>query len=133
MKDRPGDPSPLTLMRADMLAARDQLDQAQYSAHRGPLPKDPRNLQYIVALSRLAMRQGDKDGEALKILDQAEKELGASRNSHSLAWHTGVTREAIGPRLRWPGSRRTGSRFPWPTPDVLPRAARPGRVAAGPA
>jgi tetratricopeptide (TPR) repeat protein len=68
----------LTSIKAEALVARDQADLARKLLSEARA-RNPRNLRYIIALSRLAMRQGDKDSEALKILDQAEKELGPGR------------------------------------------------------
>ncbi|MGP0065145.1 MAG: tetratricopeptide repeat protein [Isosphaeraceae bacterium] len=66
----------LTLLRADLLAAQDRLEDARslVSAARA---KDPRNLRYRLALARLA--QGQSNGPmALQILGEAEKDLGPS-------------------------------------------------------
>ena len=67
---------PLTLLRVDMLAARDRLEDAR-SLLAAAQAKDPRNLQYRLTLARLTQRQG-KGPAALQILDQAEKDLGPS-------------------------------------------------------
>ena len=67
---------PLTLLRLDMLAAQDRLEDAR-SLLSSAQAKDPRNLQYRLALARLTQRQG-KGPAALQILDQAEKDLGPS-------------------------------------------------------
>ncbi len=65
---------PVTLLRADLLAAQGRLDEARalLSAARA---EDPRNLHYRLALVRLGQRQG-QDSAALKLLDETEKELG---------------------------------------------------------
>jgi cellulose synthase operon protein C len=68
---------PLTLLRLDMLAARGRLENAR-SLLAAAQAKDPRNLQYRLALARLSQRQG-KGPSTLQILDQAEKDLGPSR------------------------------------------------------
>ena len=47
----------LTLLRVDMLAARDRLEDAR-SLLAAAQAKDPRNLQYRLALARLTQRQG---------------------------------------------------------------------------
>ena len=67
---------PLTLLRVDMLAARDRLEDAR-SLLAAAQAKDPQNLKYRLALARLTQRQG-KGPSALQILDQAEKDLGPS-------------------------------------------------------
>ena len=64
----------LTLLRADMLAARDRQEEAR-SVLAAAQAKDPKNLPYRLALARLTQRMG-KGSEALKTLDEAEKELG---------------------------------------------------------
>ena len=64
----------LTLLRIDMLAARDRLDEAR-SILAATQAKEPKNLPYRLALARLTQRMG-KGPEALKILDEAEKDLG---------------------------------------------------------
>ncbi len=67
---------PLALLRLDMLAAQDRLEDAR-SLLASVQAKDPRNLRYRLALARLTQRQG-KGAAALQILDQAEKDLGPS-------------------------------------------------------
>ena len=67
---------PLTLLRVDMLTARDRLEDAR-SLLAAAQAKDPRNLPYRLALARLTQRQG-KGPAALQVLDQAEKDLGPS-------------------------------------------------------
>ena len=75
-KTLPGSAERLTLLRADMLAARDRMDEAR-KLLTATQSKDPRSLPYRLALARLSQRQG-KGPESLKILDEAEKELGPS-------------------------------------------------------
>ncbi len=77
----------LTLLRLDMLAARDRLEEAR-ALLSAVLAKDPRNLRYRLALARLTQRQRQAEGRrqgaaaravgstALQIIDQAEKDLG---------------------------------------------------------
>ena len=72
----PGRRAARALLRADMLAAQDRLDDAR-SLLSSAQAKDPRNLRYRLALARLTQRQG-KGPSALQILDQAEKDLGPS-------------------------------------------------------
>ena len=72
----PGAAEPLTLLQAAMLVARDRPDQAR-SLLAAAQARDPRNLRYRLALARLAQRQGEDDA-ALRIIDQAEKDLGPS-------------------------------------------------------
>ena len=64
------------LLRVDLLAAQGRLEDAR-SLLSSVQAKDPRNLQYRLALARLTQRQG-KGPSALQILDQAEKDLGPS-------------------------------------------------------
>jgi len=66
----------LTLLRVDMLAAQDRLDDAR-SLLAAALARDPRNLRYRLTLARLTQRQG-KGPAALQILDQTEADLGPS-------------------------------------------------------
>ncbi len=73
-KTLPQAAEPLTLLRADMLAARDRLDEAR-SVLTAARAKDPKNLPYRLTLARLTQRMG-KGPDALKTLDEAEKELG---------------------------------------------------------
>ncbi len=75
-KALPGSIERLTLLRADMLVARKRMDEAQKLLTEAEA-KDPRNLPYRLALARLSQRQG-KGAEPLKILDEAEKDLGPS-------------------------------------------------------
>ena len=75
-KALPQSVEPLTLLRVDMLAAQDRLEDAR-SLLASAQAKDPRNLRYRLALARLTQRQG-KGPSALQILDQAEKDLGPS-------------------------------------------------------
>jgi predicted Zn-dependent protease len=64
----------LTLLRADLLAARNRLEEARTKLAAAQA-KEPRSLRLRLALARIAQR-GKKHSEALQILDQAEKELG---------------------------------------------------------
>ena len=66
----------LTLLRVDMLAARDRSDEAR-SLLTDAQAKDSSNLPYRLALARLAQRQG-KGPEALRVFNEAEKDLGPS-------------------------------------------------------
>ena len=75
-KLRPEVAEVLTLLRAEILVARNALPQARTLLTKART-KDRRNPRYIVALSRLALRQDPNSPEALNILDQAEKEIGA--------------------------------------------------------
>ncbi len=75
-KALPGSAERLTLLRAEMLVARDRMDEAGKLLTEAQA-KDPRNLPYRLALARVAQRQG-KGVESLKIIDQAEKDLGPS-------------------------------------------------------
>src|SRR5271157_2385517 len=76
---------PLTLLRVDMLAARDRLEDAR-SLLAAAQAKDPQNLQYRLALARLTQRQG-KGPLALQILDQAEKDLGDRKSTRLNSSH----------------------------------------------
>lgn len=75
-KKRPEIEEALTLISADVLVAQKQLDKARDLLAAAQF-QDRRNPRYRVALSRLALRQGSKTAP-LKMLDQAEKELGPS-------------------------------------------------------
>ncbi len=66
----------LTLLRVDLLAAQDRLDDAR-SIVTSVAATDFRNLAYRLALVRLTQRQGNGP-EALKILNRTEEELGSS-------------------------------------------------------
>ena len=66
----------LTLLRVDLLAAQDRLDDAR-SLLSLSLAKDPRNLPYRLSLARLTQRQGNGPA-VLQILDQTEADLGSS-------------------------------------------------------
>ena len=61
-------------LRFDLLAAQGRLDEAR-TLLTDALAKDSRNLEYRLALARLDQRQG-RDDEALRVIDQAEKDLG---------------------------------------------------------
>jgi tetratricopeptide (TPR) repeat protein len=66
----------LTLYRANMLAAQNRLDEARTLLTTAQAT-DPKNLKFRLLLARLAdVEKGE--AEALKILDQAEKDLGPS-------------------------------------------------------
>jgi tetratricopeptide (TPR) repeat protein len=67
---------PLVLLRLEMLAARNKLKDARTILDQA-LAKDPRNLRYRLAQARLTQRT-DPGPEALRIIDQAEKDLGPS-------------------------------------------------------
>ena len=67
---------PVVLMRVDMLAAQDRLDDAR-SLLSTALSKEPHNLRYRLALARLIQRQGPGRA-ALQVLNDAEKDLGPS-------------------------------------------------------
>ena len=75
-KALPRETEPLMLLRVDLLLAQDRLANAMavLSAARA---KHPRNLQYRLALARLTQRKGENTA-ALRILEQAEKDLGPS-------------------------------------------------------
>ncbi len=66
----------LVLVRVDLLLAQDRQDNAA-SVLASAQAKDPHNLQYRLALARLAQRKGDRTA-ALQILERAETELGSS-------------------------------------------------------
>ena len=66
----------VVLLRLDVLAAEDRLDEARAFLTQA-LAREPRNLQYRLAMARLAGRQARHD-EALLIIDLAEKDLGPS-------------------------------------------------------
>jgi tetratricopeptide (TPR) repeat protein len=68
----------LTLLAANVLVAKNQLGPAQ-ALLAAAQAHDRANPKYFIALSRLAMRQDGNGTRALQILDQAEKELGQSR------------------------------------------------------
>ena len=67
-----------TLLRARLKEAKGDHDGAREDL-RAAAAKDPKNSSYVVALAQLAMSQGDVNGEALRILDEAEKNLGPTR------------------------------------------------------
>ncbi len=75
-KALPQSGEPLILARFDALTAQDHLEEAR-SLLSSALAKEPRNLNYRLALAGLSQRQGQGPA-ALQILDQAEKELGPS-------------------------------------------------------
>jgi tetratricopeptide (TPR) repeat protein len=75
-KAMPATAEPVVLLRLDILAAQDRLDKARTLLARS-LEKEPSNPAYRLALARLTQRQG-RDDEALRIIDQAEKDLGPS-------------------------------------------------------
>src|SRR5271157_4515729 len=64
----------LVLLRVDLLLAQDRLANS-LSVLSSAQAKDPRNLQYRLALARLTQRKGESTA-ALQILEQAEKDLG---------------------------------------------------------
>jgi tetratricopeptide (TPR) repeat protein len=75
---RPEIDEALTMLQFEMKVAREKPDEAR-ALLTAALAKNPRNVSYILGLSRLALRQGDKEGESLRILDKAEKEFGLGR------------------------------------------------------
>jgi len=66
----------LVILRVDLLLAQDRLANA-LSVLSSAQAKEPRNLQYRLALARLTQRKGESTA-ALQILEQAEKDLGPS-------------------------------------------------------
>jgi len=66
----------LVLLRVDLLVAQDRLADA-LSLLSSARAKDPRSLRYRLGLVRLTQRKGD-GAAALRILEQAEKDLGPS-------------------------------------------------------
>ncbi len=66
----------LVLLRTDMLLAQDRLEEAR-SLLAAARANEPGSLRYRLALAGLARREGDGDA-ALRILDQAETDLGPS-------------------------------------------------------
>src|SRR5271157_1657947 len=66
----------LILLRVDLLVAQDRLADA-LSLLSSARAKDPRSLRYRLGLVRLTQRKGD-GAAALRILEQAEKDLGPS-------------------------------------------------------
>ena len=77
----PGSARELTLLRADLLAAEGWLSEAREFL-REAIGREPRELSYRLALARLLL-YADQSGEppvseAIKTLDQAERELGRS-------------------------------------------------------
>ncbi|MGA7499844.1 MAG: tetratricopeptide repeat protein [Isosphaeraceae bacterium] len=64
----------LVILRVDLLLAQDRLANA-LSVLSSAQAKDPRNLQYRLALARLTQRKGESTA-ALQILEQAAKDLG---------------------------------------------------------
>ena len=95
---------PVVLMRLDMLAAQDRLDDAR-SVLSLVLAKAPRNLRYRLALARLIQLQG-KGAAALQVMNDAEKELGPNPEIFWRAWTIGAWRAAPRPRPPWPSWRR---------------------------
>ena len=67
---------PLLLLRADLLAAQDRVDDA-LSLLESARAKDPRNLRYRLGLARLTQRKG-AGAAARQILEQTETALGPS-------------------------------------------------------
>lgn len=65
---------PVVLLRLDVLAAQNRLDEARTLLSRS-LAREPRNLGYRLAMARLTQIQ-HRDDEALQFIDQAEKDLG---------------------------------------------------------
>jgi tetratricopeptide (TPR) repeat protein len=73
----PGQPAePLDLLRAELLEAQEKWGDARALLTLAQ-SKQPRNLNYRLALARLASKEG-QSSLALQILDQAEKDLGPS-------------------------------------------------------
>src|SRR5262249_23087200 len=64
---------PVVLLRLDVLAAQGRLDDARALLTQH-LTKESRNLAYRLAIALLIQRQGRQD-EALRMIDQAEKDL----------------------------------------------------------
>jgi tetratricopeptide (TPR) repeat protein len=77
LEKRPEFGPALTLLRAELLSAQDRRPQARDELTRASA-KDPKNLRYRLALAALAQIEEPKGAAALRILDTAEKELGAS-------------------------------------------------------
>ena len=75
-KALPRESEKLVLLRVDLLLAQDRLANA-LSVLSSAQAKNPRNLQYRLALARLTQRKGESTA-ALQILEQAEKDLGPS-------------------------------------------------------
>jgi tetratricopeptide (TPR) repeat protein len=70
----PGQRQELTVLRADLLLAQGRPDEA-VSLVETARTKEPRNVRYRVALSKIAGSR-KQNARAIEILDQAEKELG---------------------------------------------------------
>jgi tetratricopeptide (TPR) repeat protein len=68
----------LTLLSVNVMVAENKLGLAQ-ALLTAAQAKDRANPRYFIALSKLAMKQDGDGARALQILDQAEKELGQSR------------------------------------------------------
>ena len=75
-KALPREVEQLVLLRVDLLVAQDRLADA-LSLLSSAQAKDPRSLRYRLGLARLTQRQG-ASAAALRILEQAEKDLGPS-------------------------------------------------------
>ncbi|HKM54863.1 MAG TPA: tetratricopeptide repeat protein, partial [Isosphaeraceae bacterium] len=75
-KALPRETEKLVLLHIDLLVAQDRLADA-LSLLSSAQAKDPRNLRYRLVLARVKQRQGDS-AAALRILEQAEKDLGPS-------------------------------------------------------
>jgi predicted Zn-dependent protease len=73
---RPGDGERLNLLRAEILAAKGAPAEAR-EALEAASARDRKNVKYSVALAQFAEAENNPT-EALRILDQAEKELGRS-------------------------------------------------------
>jgi tetratricopeptide (TPR) repeat protein len=66
----------LTLLRADLLAARGRPDEARTEVEAARA-RSPRDARYRIALANLARSRGDAAG-AVQVLEQAERDLGPS-------------------------------------------------------
>ncbi|MHB1556389.1 MAG: tetratricopeptide repeat protein [Isosphaeraceae bacterium] len=67
---------PVVLLRLDVLTAQNRFEEAR-ALLSDSQAREPRNLNYRLAMARLTQLQ-HRDDEALRIIDQAEKDLGAN-------------------------------------------------------
>ena len=118
------------LLRLDVLAAQDRLDEARSLLARS-LAREPRNLGYRLAMARVAQLQ-HRDDEAMGIIDRAEKDLGPSVRIDLARLDYWGWRAATPAGRRCPRWSATRDCDPSTRPAGLPGAARYGRDPARP-
>ena len=104
----------LDLLRVDLLAAQDRLEEAR-SLLSSAQAKEPRNLRVSARAGPAGPATGQRPRGLADPRPGRDRTWGRAWTFNWLAWTTGAWREATRPRPRWPSWRGLASESPSPT------------------